>query len=200
MLVTPFAALALMAIQDPAPGLVNAPVERSEAQAALDVCLYTPAQNRDPACQPLLEAEAALVPDAAFAAARPTSLGWADTACAPDRLTGGQTRTACRDEQRALFRRAERAREALAHGAAGGVYAEAWDRPPAAASGETPGFGFYREEVSEGERCDRRARASQDPDTGDSSSSYSISCAWSTGGEEGRERAREVLDAVMDRD
>lgn len=190
-----FLMLMLSAIQ-PEASITSAPVERSEAQAALDVCLYTPADNRDPACQPILEAEAALVPDHAFASARPTSLGWADTAC-PTGQFSGAARTACRDEQRGLFRRAERAREALSRGAAGGVYAEAWDRPPAAASGETPGLGLYRDEVSEGERCNRRARASQDPDTGDSSSSYSISCAWSTGGEEGRERAREVLDAVM---
>ena len=196
MLITPFAALAILAVQDSAPGITNAPVERSEAQAALDVCLYTPAESRDPACQPLLEAEAALVPDHAFASARPTSLGWADTACPTDRFSGA-ARTACRDEQRGLFRRSDRARQALAQGAAGGVYAEAGDRPPPAASGETPGLGFYRDEVSEGERCNRRASASQNPDTGDSSSSYSISCAWSTGGEEGRERAREVLDAVM---
>lgn len=196
MLISLLSAVALLSVQDPAPGLINAPVERSEAQAALDVCLYTPAESRDPACQPMLEAEAALVPDHAFAAARPTSLGWADTACPADRFSGA-ARTACRDEQRSLFRRAERAREALAHGAAGGVYAEAGGRPPTVASGETPGLGLYRDEVSEGERCNRRARASQDPDTGDSSSSYSISCAWGTGGEEGRERAREVLDAVM---
>lgn len=196
MLISLLSITALLAVQDPTPGLVNAPAERSEAQAALDVCLYTPAESRDPACQPLLEAEAALVPDHAFALARPTSLGWADTACPTDRFSGA-ARTACRDEQRGLFRRAERARQALAHGAAGGVYAEAGDRPPAAASGETPGLGFNREEVSEGERCNRRARASQDPDTGDSSSSYSISCAWSTGDEEDRERARQALDAVM---
>src|SRR5690606_23539454 len=120
----------------PAASITNAPVERSEAQARLDVCLYTPAESRDPACQPILEAEAALVPDHAFAATRPTALGWADTACPTGQFTG-TARSVCRDEQRGLFRRAERAREALSQGAAGGVYAEAWDRPPAAASGET---------------------------------------------------------------
>ena len=197
-----FILLLAIAASQPEPSITNAPVERSEAQARLDVCLYTPAPSRDPSCQPMLEAEAALVPDQAFAATRPTALGWADTAC-PTGQFSGAARTACRDEQRGLFRRAERAREALTQGAAGGVYAEAWDRPPAAAaaaSGATPGLGFYREEVSEGERCNRRARASEDPDTGDSSSSYSLSCAWSTGDDEDRERAREALDAVMDWD
>ena len=199
MLTVSILALAVLSAQDPAVSAANPPAPRTEEQARLDVCLFTPAPSRDPSCQPLLEAEAALVPDEAFAAARPTSLGWADTACPAGQFSGA-ARTACRDEQRGLFRRAERAREALLQGAAGGVYAEAWNRPPPAGSGETPGLGFYREEVSEGETCNRRARASQDPDTGDSSSSYSLSCAWSTGGEEGRERAREVLDSVMDWD
>lgn len=190
-----FLMLSLAAFQ-PGPSITNAPTERSEAQAALDVCLYTPAETRDPACQPLLEAEAVLVPDEAFANARPTSLGWADLACTPDRLNG-QTRAACREEQRGLFRRAERARQALAHGSAGGVYAEAWSRPPAAASDVGDGLAFSRDERTSSGPCERRATASRDQDTGDSSSSYSINCSWSSGDPETDARARDALDAVM---
>ena len=199
MLITPFAALAILAVQDPAPGITNAPVERSEAQAALDVCLYTPAESRDPACQPLLEAEAALVPDHAFASARPTSLGWADTACPTDRFSGA-ARTACRDEQRGLFRRSDRARQALAQGAAGGVYAEAWSRPPAATSGTDDGLGFNRDERSASGPCDRRSSVRRDEDTGDSSSSYSLTCSWTNGSPDNESAARQALDAVMGRD
>ena len=196
MLVTTFAALALVVLQDPAPGIANAPADRSEARARLDVCLYTPAPSRDPSCEPMLEAEAALVPDQAFAASNPSALVWANAACPTSRFTGA-ARTACRDEQRDLFRRAERARAALTYGAAGGVYAEAWGRPPAAASREGEELALRRDEQSSSGPCDRHAQASRDPDTGNSSSSYGISCSWSTGGEEGRERAREVLENVM---
>lgn len=189
--------LALTMMQDPP--LAVAPAERSEAQAALDVCLYTPAENRDPACQPLLEAEAVLVPDEAFAVSRPTALGWADVACTPDRLAD-QTRTACRDEQRGLFRRAERARQALSHGSAGGVYAEAWSRPPAASAGTGAGsqaLSFYRDERTTGDACERRSTAWRDEDSGESSSSYSIGCSW-TNGEGDTGAARQVLDALRD--
>jgi hypothetical protein len=196
MLITAFAALAALAAQDPAPGIINTPVERSEAQAQLDVCLYTPAESRDPTCHPMLEAEAALVPDEAFAPARPSSLGWADIACAPDRL-GDQSRTACRDEQRGLFRRAERARQALAQGAAGGVYAEAWSRPPAASSGTDDGLAFNRDERSASGPCDRRSSVRRDEDTGDSSSSYSLTCSWTNGSPDNESAARQALDAVM---
>ena len=200
MLTVSILALAVLSAQDPAVSAANPPAPRTEEQARLDVCLFTPAPSRDPSCQPLLEAEAALVPDEAFTAARPTSLGWADTAC-PTGQFSGAARTACRDEQRGLFRRAERAREALTQGAAGGVYAEAWNRPPPAGSGETPGLAFSRDERQPvGDNCERRSSVRRDEDTGDSSSSYSMNCMWSSGDPETDQAARDALDSVMDWD
>ena len=177
----------------PATGSV-APTARTEAQAQLDVCLF--ATTRDAACTELLEAEAGLVPDAAFAAG--DSLAWAGTACADDRLAAGQSRSDCRRDQRALYRRAEQARQALSSGRASGVYAEieAAPPPPASGVGDSDGLAFSETQRAVGRNCEQRSNVRRDQDTGDSSSSYAFSCTYGSDDPATRERLNDVLDRV----
>lgn len=191
------AALVLVGVQDPPAGVTATPAPRTEAQAQLDVCLFSRSANA--ACRALLEAEAGLVPFEAFAAG--DSIGWADVACADDRLAAGQSRSDCRREQRALYRRAERARQALTSGAAGGVYAEAMAAPPPPASGvgDPDGLAFSESRRAVGDNCEQSSSARRDQDTGDRSSSHTFTCSFGNS-EEGREESRRAFEAMMDLD
>ncbi|MBN8551886.1 MAG: hypothetical protein J0L52_03195 [Caulobacterales bacterium] len=191
------AALVLVGVQDPPAGVTATPAPRTEAQAQLDVCLFS--RSADAACLTMLEAEAGLVPPEAFAAG--DSMAWADVACADDRLVAGQNRSDCRREQRALYRRAERARAALTSGTAGGVYAEAMAAPPPAATGvgDPDGLAFSESRRAVGDNCEQSASARRDQDTGNNSSSHTFTCSFGNS-EEGRERARRTLEAVMEAD
>jgi len=186
-----FLTLALMGLQDPPAGTAaTAPTPRTEAEARLDVCLF--ATTRDAACAALLEAEAGLVPDDAFAAG--DSLAWAGTACTDDRLAVGQSRSDCRREQRALYRRAEQARRALSSDSAGGVYAEieAAPPPPASGVGDPDGLAFRETQRAVGRNCEQRASARRDQDAGDSASSYAFTCTYGSDDPATRERLDEV--------
>lgn len=172
----------------------SAPVERSSDRAQLDVCLYTPVERRDPACEPLLLEEASLVPGEAFSSPAASALTWADVACTPERLTAGQTRTDCRAEQRSLFRRADLARQALSAGVAGGVMADSAGYTVGPATSDDPGSGLALGETrrSLSYNCEQRSRVTGDRDTGSATSSSSVSCSWGTGDPEERERLRRM--------
>lgn len=199
MLILILSMAAVVVAQDPPGTAAVPPAARSAEQAQVDVCLYTPVENRAPSCEPLLMQEARLVPDEAFARADPSSLGWASIACAPDRLAEGQSRTDCRADQRALFRRAERARQALASDAAPGIMADSagYTVGPATSAEASDALALNGERRQVGENCERRASSRRDQDTGDSSSSHSIVCSWGSGD---GSAAREVLDALGDDD
>lgn len=184
-------ALAILAGQEPTATVGVA--ERTEAQAQVDVCLFTRASERDPSCGPLLEAEAALVPAHALTGAG-DALTWAGQVCPSGQYPVATERAACRQDQRDRFRRAQRAREALNQGVAGGVYAEAYNAGPPAttASDETPANGFRESRRQVGDNCEQRSEARRDNDTGDQSSSHSVVCAWGSGDGEQRERARRL--------
>lgn len=185
-------ALSSLLVQDPR-GPAVAPNARSAEQAAVDVCLYTPPATRDPSCGPLLEAEAALVPDPALTGPG-DALTWAGQICPSGQYPVATERAACRQDQRDRFRRAQRAREALNQGVAGGVYAEAHNAGPPAttASDETPANGFRGSRRQVGDNCEQRSEARRDNDTGDQSSSHSVVCSWGSGDAEQRERARRL--------
>jgi hypothetical protein len=171
MLVLTAVALTLTLIQDPPGTAAIPPAARSAEQAQVDVCLYTPVQTRDAACEPLLLQEARLVPDEAFAGSDSSALGWASIACAPDRLAEGQSRTDCRADQRALFRRAERARQALASDAAPGIMADSagYTVGPATSAEASDALALNGERRQVGENCERRASsADRDQDSGNS--------------------------------
>ena len=179
----------------PATGSV-APTPRTEAQAQLDVCLFS--TTRDAACEALLEAEAGLVPDDAFAAGN--SMAWADVACAEGQVPAGQSRSDCRRDQRALYRRAEQARQALSSGRAGGIYAEveAAPPPPVSGVGDSDGLAFSETERRAGRNCEQRSSARRDQDTGDSASSYTFTCSYGSDDPASRERLDELRDRLFD--
>lgn len=191
------AVLAGLGLQEPPADVTASPAQRTEAQAALDVCLFTPALSRDPACTPLLQAESALVPSTAFMVG--DSMAWADQACVEGQVPAGQTRSDCRREQRALYRRAERAMQALHAGEAGGVYAEALSAPPPPASGvaEPQGLAFSESRRRIGDNCEQSSSARQDTDSGSSSSSASFTCTFGSDDEASRENLRRVRERLM---
>jgi hypothetical protein len=200
MLILPAAALALILIQDPPGTAAVPPATRSAEQAQVDVCLYTPAQSRDASCEPLLLQEARLVPDEAFAGSDPSSLGWANIVCGPDRLAEGQSRAECRTDQRDRFRRAERARQALGYGVASGLVTESagYNVGPATTAASDRGLGLVETRQAVGDNCVRRAEARRDEEAGESSSSYSLTCGWGDGDAEMRERLNDTMDAILD--
>lgn len=181
--------LTSLSIQQP-PDPTVAPAGRSAEQAAVDACLYTPPAARDSSCGPRLESEASLVPAHALAAG--DALSWAGQACPSSQYPVAAERSACRQDQRDRFRRAQRAREALDQGVAGGVYAEADNAGPPADTGVDQGVAFGESQRQVGDNCEQRSTVRRDEDTGDRSSSHSVSCAWGSGDPELRERARRL--------
>lgn len=172
--------------------------DRTEAQAQIDVCLYTPPGNRDPACEPLLRSEAALVPDDAFGPGVSDSLAWSNRACTDGGMRTGPEAVACRREQGRLYRRAERARQALGAGTADGLYAESQNYttgPATSAASDVQGNAFGENRRRVGENCEQESRASRDEDTGSSSSSFAFSCTYGNNDE----ATRDSLNAVRDR-
>lgn len=200
MLILTTAIVALWLVQSPPNTAAVPPAARSAEQAQLDVCLFTPVRNRDAACEPLLMQEAMLVPNEAFADPNPSSLGWANIVCAPDRLAEGQSRAECRADQRDRFRRAERARQALGAGTADGLTAEgAGYTVGPATSAETPdALALNGDRQRVGDNCDRRADARRDEDTGNSSSTYALTCTWGDGDSETRERLNAIMERMLD--
>ncbi len=196
------AILALAFAQDP-PGTADVPTTgRSAEQAQVDVCLYTPVESRDPSCEPLLLQEARLVPDDAFAGADPSSLGWANLACAPGRLAASQTRAECRTDQRDRFRRAARARQALGTGTAGGLMAEgaSYTVGPATSDDSEDALALAGQSRQVGQNCERRVTTNRDQDSGDSASSYTLVCSYGSDDPQRREDARRQLENVLSAD
>lgn len=187
-----------------------------EGEATLEACLAERRAGLHSACRPVLEPEAALVPDLLFNASietpSPRLEGWLDVVCGSDRLAAGQTEDACRDEKRDLHTRSWRARLAMTGRTPGGV---AWTvRDPVVSEpsdfdvafanssqlAPSPTQGAEPPPPPTRERCERRADSWRDEDTGDSESRYSLTCSWGSGDTETEARAREALDAVMGRD
>lgn len=202
MLILILSMAAVVVAQDPPGTAAVPPAARSAEQAQVDVCLYTPVENRAPSCEPLLMQEARLVPDEAFARADPSSLAWADIACAPERLAEGQSRTDCRADQRDRYRRAERARQALGTGTAAGLMAEGagYTVGPATSAESPDALALNGDRQRVGQNCERRVTANRDQDSGNSDSSYTLICSYGSDDPQRREDARRQLENVLSGD
>lgn len=186
----------------PAISCEDGPAELS-GPATLELCLTEPGAGRHPDCRPLLEPEAALVPDALFNSAIETPParrdGWLGVVCAADRLAQGQTVEACRADGEARLERARRARVALV-----GRNDEPFNGFSLAdmtdidfGSEPAPREPRWTPPEERPERCRRREEVRRDPDTGESSSSYSVTCSVTTGSPENEARARELMDDLL---
>ena len=180
---------------EPPTHAVVSPTQRTAEQAERDVCLYAQPADRPASCTTLLQAEAALVPDSAF---NTDAMGWADQACPSDQFAAA-ARSECRREQRDRFRRADRARQALGGGALGGVYAEGsgYTVGPAGSSTSDEALGFSESRRQLADNCEQRAAARRDQDSGDQSSSYSVTCRFGSDDPAARERLDEIRDRMF---
>lgn len=168
-------------------------------QAMFEDCVYTPAEDRDPACAPILEEAVALAPASSFdppAGGAPGSNPWVEQTCARENLRPGQTTYACRLEADGLYARARLAYRALNglpnYGRLRLLAERAQEGGPAQAA--PPGDRPLRER--EQERCRRSGSSWRDEDSGDSGSDYRVTCSWSSDPEtEGR--AGQLLDDLL---
>ncbi len=201
-------ALLAWAAQEPAPAL--------SGPATLELCLNEAGAGQHPDCRAILQPEAALVPDALFNTAIETPParrdGWLGVICGPDRLAAGQTAEMCREDAQARLERARLARLALAGRTPSGFTEDPEDRW---GTGGESAFDIALAEaqrehaeasttVTRGpaaqpqrERCQRREDVRRDPDTGDSSASYSFNCSWGDGDPEQEARARELMESLL---
>lgn len=171
--------------------------------ATLELCINESGAGLHPDCRPLLEPEAALVPDALFNAAIETPParreGWLGVICGTDRRAVGQTVEACRADGEARLERARLARIALAgrddDPFNGFSLADMTDIDFGSETPEREPRWTPPEERPD--RCRRREEIRRDPDTGDSSSSYSITCSVTSGPPENEARARELMDDLL---
>ena len=187
--------------------------------ATLELCLSEEGAGLHPDCGALLQPEAALVPDALFNTAIETPParrdGWLGVVCGPDRLTAGQTAEACRQDGEARLERARLARRALAARSAAGFVEDSEDRwgvggdnvfDTALAealrehTGTDAGQAADPRVRQDRERCRRREDVRRDPDSGDSSASYSLMCSWGDGNPEQEARARDLMESLLGSD
>lgn len=191
MPISPIAvALAAVVVQQgPAP---------SEEAPTFEHCVYTPADDRNAACAPILEAAVTAVNGGTLDAPSGGPVGsnpWVEQTCTRENLRPDQTTYACRQEAHAVYTRAR-----LAHRALNGlpnygglsVLAEA-------ATARTEGYEVAERDVPrevERERCRRSGSSWRDEDTGESEAEYRVTCSWSSD-PESEAAARRMLEEML---